>query len=71
MPEPALTALHDQAEVACRDELARLAETYRLLAERHGDAQATADLCAMLQQRDVYGLGLCLAFAVRQAARDA
>ena len=66
-----LTALHDQAEAACRDELALLAETYRLLAARHGDAQATADLVVMLQERGPIDLGLVLAFAVREAARGA
>ncbi len=66
-----LTALHDQAEAACRDELALLAETYRILAARHGDAQATADLNAMLSTRDRHDLGLVLAFAVRNASRGA
>lgn len=66
-----LTALHDQAEAACRDEFALLAETYRILAARHGDAQATADLCAMLQQRGPIDLGLVLAYAVRADVRGA
>ncbi len=67
---PDLGAIHDQAEMATRDELAILAETYRILAARYGDMQATADLTAMLQGRGVNDLGLCLAFAVRKAARD-
>jgi hypothetical protein len=68
---PDLGALHDQAELATRDELAILAETYRILASRRGDMQATADLTAMLSIRDRHDLSMCLAFAVRKAARDA
>jgi hypothetical protein len=68
---PDLTALHDQAEMATREEFAILAETYRLLAARVGDPQATADLTSMLAARDKPDLALCLAYAVRQAARNA
>lgn len=71
MHETALAALHDQAEMATRDELALLGETYRLLAARVGDAQATAGLAAMLSGRDKHDLSMCLAFAVRKAARNA
>lgn len=68
---PDLTALHDQAEMATREELAILAETYRRLAARFGDQQATADLSAMLSGRDTPALAMCLAYAVRETARNA
>lgn len=66
-----LTALHDQAEAECRDELARLAYVYRNLLASRGDAQGTADLVAMLQERPPLDLGLVLAYAVREASRAA
>ena len=71
MPDPRVTAHFDQGEQECRKDLAILSEVWRRLSGQVGDVQAICDMTAMLAKRDRRDLAMCLAFAAREAARNA